>query len=165
MIPARLVMALRAEIADAVKDYKMEAENQEDKKVTVYAQHIPDEDFEDDTYYPLIIVSLQKVKDEEQTPARPDSSTATVGLTFGVHGFGKDTWRDLLNLMEHVRQRLLRKRTIADLYRLSLPLEWEAIEAQPYPFWFGYGTATYTVAQPQDGCMEGWQEITEEYAK
>ncbi len=162
MVPAGLLKALTDEIRDAVKDYKMLAENQPDKSVTVYMQHIPDENFEEDTYYPLIIVSLQKVRDSIDTDA-PEASTATLGITFGVHGFDPDAWRDLLNLMEHVRQRLLTHRTLVDRYRLLLPLEWETVEAQPYPFWFGYGTVTYTVAQPQEGFPSEFQEITEEY--
>lgn len=162
MIPVNLLFALKAEVEDAVKDYKMAAENQDDKKVTVYAQHIPDENFLEDTYYPLIIVSLQKVKDSLEDA--PEASIATVGFTFGVHGFEPEAWRDLLNLMEHVRQRLLTHRTIADAYRLVLPIEWETIEAQPYPFWFGYGTVTYTIAQPQEGFPVEFDAIMEEYS-
>ncbi len=162
MIPVNLLFALKAEIEDAIKDYKMAAENQADKKVTVYAQHIPDDDFLEDTYYPLIIISLQKVRDSEDGADTAEASTATVGFTFGVHGFDPDAWRDLLNLMEHVRQRLLTHRTIAESYRLVLPIEWETIEAQPYPFWFGYGTVTYTIAQPQEGFPVEFDEITEE---
>ncbi|MBQ7516018.1 MAG: hypothetical protein IJS96_07015 [Schwartzia sp.] len=141
----------------------MKAENQADKKVTVYAQHIPDDDFETDTYYPLVIVSLQKVKDAEEIETKPDASTATVSITFGVHGFEPDAWVDLLNIMEHVRQRLLTHRTIANLYRLVLPLEWETAEVQPYPFWFGYGTAVYSIAQPQEGFPAQFERIEEEY--
>ena len=140
----------------------MAAENQDDKKVTVYAQHIPDENFQEDTYYPLIIVSLQKVKDSLES--EPEASTASVGFTYGVHGFEPEAWRDLLNLMEHVRQRLLTHRTIADNFRLVLPIEWETIEAQPYPFWFGYGTVTYTIAQPQEGFPVEFDAIMEEYS-
>lgn len=161
MIPVHLILALKEEVEKAVKNYHMEAENQEDKKISVYAQHIPDENFEDDTYYPLIIISLQKVKDNAGDA--PEASTATIGFTFGVHGFGEDAWKDLLNMMEHVRQHLLTHRTLADYFRLVLPVEWEAIEAQPYPFWFGYGTVTYTVAQPQEGFPVEFDGIVEEY--
>ena len=65
MTPARLVQAVTAEVKEAVKDYKMKAEGQEDKTVSVYTQHIPDEDFENDTYYPLVIVSWQGTEDTE----------------------------------------------------------------------------------------------------
>ena len=61
MIPTGLIKALADEVREATKDYVMKAEGQEDKKVSVYCQHIPDEDFQTDTYYPLVIISVQDV--------------------------------------------------------------------------------------------------------
>lgn len=142
MIPARLIEALADEIRDATKDYKLKAEGQEDKKVTVYCQHIPDEDFTQDTYYPLVIVSVLSVEDGEQ-----GFSTATVGLTIGVYGEDKNAWMDLLSIMERIRQRVCSLKTIDRKYALVWPNKWETVEAQPYPFWYGYGTLQYRVGR------------------
>jgi hypothetical protein len=140
MIPVRLIEALADEIRDATKDYKLRAEGQEDKKVTVYCQHIPDEDFLSDTYYPLVIVSVQEVTDDNE-----GISIATVGLTIGVYGDDKEAWMDLLSIMERIRQRVCNEKIIARKYPLVMPTKFETIEAQPYPFWFGYGTLKYRV--------------------
>lgn len=160
MIPERLINGLKEEISVAVKDYRMKAEDQADKKVTVYAQHIPNDDFEDDSYYPLVIVSLQKVEDAE--PLEGTGSTATVGITFGVYGEDKMAWVDLLSIMERVRQRLLVFRKIDRRFRLILPARFETIETQPYPFWFGYGTVTYQIGQPNEQMADNWDRIMEE---
>ena len=37
MIPIELIQSIQTEIQEAVKDYKLAAEGQEDKKVMVYA--------------------------------------------------------------------------------------------------------------------------------
>lgn len=140
MIPARLIEALAEEIRDATKDYVLKAEGQQDKKVAVYCQHIPDEDFLSDTYYPLVIVSVQNVVDGDD-----GISTATIGLTVGVYGEDKEAWMDLLSIMERIRQRICSNRVIARKYPLEFPTKWETIENQPYPFWFGYGTLKYRV--------------------
>ncbi len=140
MIPARLIEALADEIRDATKDYKLKAEDQQDKKVTVYCQHIPDEDFFSDTYYPLVIVSVQEVTDDNE-----GISIATVGLTIGVYGDDQEAWMDLLSIMERIRQRVCNEKIIARKYPLVMPTKFETIEAQPYPFWFGYGTLKYRV--------------------
>lgn len=140
MIPVRLIEALADEIRDATKDYKLKAEGQEDKKVTVYCQHIPDEDFLSDTYYPLVIVSVQEVTDDNE-----GISIATVGLTIGVYGDDQEAWMDLLSIMERIRQRVCNEKIIARKYPLVMPTKFETIEAQPYPFWFGYGTLKYRV--------------------
>lgn len=157
MIPERLVQCLKEEIEIAVKEYRMKAENQEDKHVSVYAQHIPDEDFQNDSYYPLVIVSLNKVEDTDDS-----GSTATIGLTIGVYGEDRQAWIDLLSLMERIRQRALIFRRLNNRFRLLLPTKWETVEVQPYPFWFGYATLTYQIAQPNERMADNWGRIMEE---
>lgn len=157
IIPARLINSLKEEIEIAVKDLRLRAENQEDKHVSVYAQHIPDEDFHDDSYYPLVIVSLNKVEDAE--PVDGSGSTATIGLTIGVYGEDKQAWMDLLSIMERIRQRVLIFRKLDRRFRLVLPVKWETVEAQPYPFWFGYGTLVYQIAQPNEQMADNWENI------
>lgn len=163
MTPAFFVAALKEEIESAVKDYKMEAENQPEKPVSVYAQHIPDEAFENDTYYPFVLCTVQKIKDTaNEDKAEWEASTVTAGLMVAVYGENREAWRDLLNLMEHIRQHLLTKRTVGERHRLILPISWEVPEVQPYPFWHGYGTLEYTIGQPQEGLPLNCQEIMEE---
>lgn len=157
IIPERLINSLKEEIEIAVKDLRLRAENQEDKHVSVYAQHIPDEDFHNDSYYPLVIVSLNKVEDTE--PVEGSGSTATVGLTIGVYGEDKQAWMDLLSIMERIRQRVLIFRKLDRRFRLVLPVKWETVEAQPYPFWFGYGTLVYQIAQPNEQMADNWENI------
>ena len=160
MIPVRLIDGLTDVIKEAVKDYVLTIEGQQEKKITVYPQHIPDENFSSDEYYPLIIVSAQKIDDDEGGTI--NDSTVDIGLTFGVYGDDENAWRDLLNIMESVRQAVLKNRTINRRHRLILPLKWEVIEAQPYPFWFGYGTLKYTIAQPVEEQTESYykEEVT-----
>ncbi len=147
MIPVELIKSIQAEIQEAVKDYKLAAEGQEDKKVTVYAQHIPDERFESDTYYPLVVAAINKIEDGGED-SQQVLSTVTVGLTFGVYGEDETAWVDLLNMMERTRQRLVNNRLLNNRFRLQFPVKWETIEAQPYPFWFGYGTIEYSMPRP-----------------
>ncbi len=56
--------------------------------------------------------------------------------------------RALVNLMEHVRQALLRKRTLENRNRLVLPMSGSLVNPQPYPQWQGRINAAYTIAQP-----------------
>lgn len=142
MIPTQLIESLAEEIRDATKDYVLKAEGQEDKALTVYCQHIPDEEFTTDTYYPLVVVSALDVEDDDQ-----GISTATVGLTIGVYGEDRDAWKDLLSIMERIRQRFCAKKIIAKKYAAVFPFKWETVEAQPYPFWFGYGTLKYRIGR------------------
>ncbi len=147
MIPVELIKSIQTEIQEAVKDYKLAAEGQEDKKITVYAQHIPDDCFMNDSYYPLVVAAINKIEDAADD-SYPALSTVTVGLTFGVYGEDRYAWVDLLNVMERTRQRLVNSRLLDNRFRLQFPVKWETIEAQPYPFWYGYGTLEYSMPRP-----------------
>ena len=155
MIPVELIKSIQTEIQEAVKDYKLAAEGQEDKKVTVYAQHIPDDCFTHDSYYPLVVTAINKIEDAAEG-SYPALSTVTVGLTFGVYGEDERAWVDLLNVMERTRQRLVSSRALNNRFQLQFPVKWETIEAQPYPFWFGYGTLEYSVPRPVETRFENF---------
>ena len=80
-----------------------------------------------------------------------EMSTATVEIGFSIYdNSDADDWRSLYNLMEHVRQHLLKHRLVANRHRLQLPLKLEVPEAQPAPQWQGKITATYTIGQPYE---------------
>ena len=85
-----------------------------------------------------------------------------IGLTFGVYGEDKEAWRDMLSIMERVRQRLLIFRKLEKRFRLKLPTKFETIENQPYPYWFGYATLVYTIGQPSENKPEQWDRIMQE---
>ena len=138
MTPAMLVSAVVREVEAATANYRMKAEGQADKKTSVYAQHIPDDEFKDDTYYPLVVVSWQKT--EDVTEPEKVGAEATIGLTFGVYGEDKEENR----------------------FRLVLPTKFETIEIQPYPYYFGYATLVYTVAQPNERMAAELDRIMQE---
>ena len=78
-------------------------------------------------------------------------STAKVEIGFSIYDDDKtDGWRSLYNLMEHIRQYMLKFRIVAERSRLDLPLKTEVIDAQPFPQWQGKITATYTIWQPYE---------------
>lgn len=78
-----------------------------------------------------------------------DLSSANVEIGFSIYDQDeKDGWRSLYNIMEHVRQALLKKRILASKHMLLLPIKGEILEDQPWPQWRGIITTTYTIGQP-----------------
>ena len=144
MIPINLVKTITEAVKETVKGYKLKAEGQDDKYVSVYTQRIPDEalELDDDSYYPLILVSLQNITESER-----GTSTVKIGITMAAYGEDMGAWEDLLNIQEGIRQKLMGMTMIANRYILQFPVTWEMPEIQPYPFWFSYGSLTYTVPQ------------------
>lgn len=149
MIPVKMLEAICEEIRKAVKDYRLETEFDGLKPVSVYLQHIPDEEFEDNSYYPLIIVNVANVTDNQD-----GKSVVEVALAIGVYGENMDAWRDLLSIMERIRQHFCINHIIASKYHVQLPNTWETAEHQPYPYWYGYGSLKFVVAQPRRSLPE-----------
>lgn len=161
MTPTNLIKDLAAGLRGAVKEYTLEAEYQQDKKVSVYEGYMPEENFRNETFLPMIVVELRGVEDTDE------GSFATVGLMMAVYGGERlkygggrnlasgfkdygDGWRDLNNLAETVRQYLLGlpDRILAAKYPLVLPIAYAPQQNQPIPFYYGDMVVVFEVGQP-----------------
>lgn len=95
-----------------------------------------------------IYVMVTDAQDNDQTK---DYSRATVTLSFDIADDDKvDGWRTLYNIMEHIRQEMLKHRRIGDRNRLILPIKFKTPYEQPWPNWQGAITADYTIGQPEE---------------
>lgn len=73
-------------------------------------------------------------------------STAKIEIGFSIYDKDEaDGWRSIYNLVEHVRQAVLKKRILGSRNALLLPLKGELIFVQPFPQWQARLTATYTI--------------------
>ena len=88
---------------------------------------------------------------DAQDTADGEMSMATVEIGFSIYDNSDvDDWRSLYNLMEHVRQHLLKHRLVKSRHRLHFPVKLEVPETQPAPQWQGKITAIYTIGQPYE---------------
>lgn len=86
---------------------------------------------------------------EWQDADAPNYSSAKVEIGFSIQDQNPvEGWKSLFNLMEHVRQALCKKRTLAGRNRLVFPVKGEITDDQPFPQWQGKITAGYTLGQP-----------------
>ena len=161
MTPLELVQELAETLRKATANFIFQAEYQADKKVTVYEGYMPQENFQNETFLPFIAVELRGVEDTD------DGSFATIGMMFAVYGgenakygggrqlkngfkdYG-DGWKDLCNLVETVRQCLLKlpNRILAEKFPLVLPLIYVPQADQPVPFYYCDMVATFEIGQP-----------------
>ncbi|WP_425057621.1 hypothetical protein SCACP_21380 [Sporomusa carbonis] len=97
----------------------------------------------DDTLpVPFLIVRYLTSEDTGQ------GGTATVkfiATTYSKHGQG---WRDPLELLERIRQGLLKNRTVAKKFWLEFPIKCEMPEDRPWPYSVAWMTTNWTIAQP-----------------
>lgn len=143
-------------IREAVREYDTEQKAGR-VPITVYAgfPHVPDTSEEKASF---IYCKVASFKDE----INGSFGTAEVDIGFSICDRDKkDGWRQLYNLMEHVRQCLLKNPYIGGgTNHLELPLKGEIYDEQPYPQWQGMIHATYTIDQPeQELDFSGMQEV------
>ena len=140
-----LIYTMAEELRTVTKDYKLLAEHQENKKVSVYEYDIPYGDSETDSYIPYIIVSPKLIDLAER------DSIITVSLMIATYSgeLGND-WRDMMSISERVRQFILTTPIMAEKYLWRNNYSWQPVSTeQPSPFIIGYIETDYTIATPE----------------
>lgn len=150
MIPINLLDGLRDFIQKQVAGYEYSFKRADGsidmKNPKVYIGYSPVRIQNDLEFSPFIIVKLKKINDND------DISTADIRIIFNKHDDDADNWRSQFNLMEYIRQALLKHRTIANKFRLELPVVSEASEysQSPHPEGYGIIEITYQIGQAQE---------------
>ena len=154
MTHIRLIRELSAELRGLLErvklpvEYATTATPDDFIKVNVFEQFLPQDLFEETTYYPLVLVEWLSTTDDLKA-----ESTAQVGLTIGVYAKEQDGWVDAFYLLELIRQHLLRKRLIGQRFRLTGEINWQVPNEQPAPFMFIMATLSYEIFQAQEELM------------
>lgn len=144
MTPIEAMENVATRIRDVVKEYSTH-QRWGTLPVSVYAGY-PPFSTKPEQRESYIYCYAVKVHDTEDRYSRVD-------IEIGFSIFDEDPKEgclSLYNLMEHVRQALLTKRTLGKRSRLLFPLEGEIVDPQPFPQWQGRLNVFYTIAQPEE---------------
>ncbi len=165
-----LIDALVAYLTELFKDYELKAKSGLLQTVKVFAQYLPqpkevevtvdDEDeqvtpegysAEDiESLFPCVIVKFDEMTDKEEGPL--DQSLIKINFLVGVYDEAADCqgYRDVLNIIETMRQELLSMpaRVLAKKYRLALPMKSYLFEDSTFPVYFGVMESTWETGRP-----------------
>lgn len=94
--------------------------------------------------FPFIIVRPQEGVDAME------GTKATILLLFATKSEDNEGFLAVLNLMERVRIKLLKKRVLDGKFRLELPFKWKFYDEQAHPEWFGEATTVWTMPSVQE---------------
>ena len=116
---------------------------QEESQEGVYGP----EDFEDNL--PCVVVKFDEGTDKEENA--PDATRIAVRVLVGVYDERPDCqgYRDVMNILETIRQELLTTRYLERKYRLAMPCKWYLFEDQPWPVFFGQIETVWEIGRPQ----------------
>ena len=176
MIEINLLDALVSCLSELFKDYELKAKSGLQQNVKVFAQYIPqpkgcevventDDYTTDDTEsveplgysevdieanFPCIIVALDgtEVKEEGTT----DAYRIKVNIFAGVYDDNANMqgYRDVLGILEKVRQYLLsmENRILVQRYQLEMPMKSNLAVEDSFPFFFGEINTIWETARP-----------------
>ena len=170
MIALNLQDALVARLQDIFSDYALPTKSGAKKIVKVFPQYLPQpkgpkvkprgedaqeedaediygpEDFEEN--FPCIIVKFDEGTDKEENA--PDATRISVRILIGAYDSSPDEqgYRDVMNIMETIRQEFLSARYLERRYRLEMPFKWYLFEDQPWPVFFGQIETVWETGRP-----------------
>ncbi|MDR1509230.1 MAG: hypothetical protein LBS53_06290 [Synergistaceae bacterium] len=169
MIAVNLQDALAERLRELFKDYMLPAKDGTEKVVKVFTQYLPQpkgptvkprgqqeetqeavygpEDFE--ANFPCAVVKFDEGTDKEENA--PDATRVTVRILIGAYDDTPDCqgYRDVMNIVETVRQELLTTRYLERKYRLEMPFKWYLFDEQPWPVFFGQIESVWETGRPQ----------------
>lgn len=144
MTPIGLMDKLADFLREVLKDYTTEQTSGK-LPVNVYPGWPPvrDNSKEKNSHVYVLVLETEDKDDPNEL------STAKVEIGFSIYDADKtDGWRSIFNIMEHVRQALLKHRFIGMKHRLVYPIKGTLADEPPYPQWLGKLEVYYTIGQP-----------------
>lgn len=146
MTAINLLTGLANALQAANKDYHLTDERVAGNKLICKPGYLKIKTAAEENLFPHIIPRFVQGRDEED-----GESAIAVRIFFGTYCEDVDTgWQELYNLMETSRIYLLTHRTIANRYRLIMPVSTYVVEPEPYPQWLGYMDVSYSIPQPRE---------------
>jgi hypothetical protein len=115
---------------------------------TVVAGWLPPKTGPDDERFPFLIARPRTGIDPEQSAADP-GSRATFEVIVGTYSDTDDGWRDLLLVIDAIRQSFGAKPNLGGAYEHIGPLTWDIPEDQLRPQWQAVVTLQFALPRPQ----------------
>ena len=169
MIELNLLDSLVARFKELFADYELPAKSGLLQNVKVFAQYLPhteaevngDEDEEEiqpqgysasdeESKFPCVIVHFDESIDREENTL--DANRINMRILVGTYDESADCqgYRDVLNIIERIRQDLLTmpSRVLDSRYRLEMPLKSYLFDEQPWPVYFGQIETVWETGRP-----------------
>lgn len=138
MTPVFLQKALKEELKILFADFVSSSDMDFEKRgVSVYEQDLPlemeTEDEEEKT--PFIIVRLSEGEQEQ----RESTEMVTVVIIFCARdtAWNRSGYQDVLNMIQKVKERLLKNPLVGKYFTAELPLKWVVQEGETHDIYYG----------------------------
>lgn len=143
MTPYFLQESLKKEIDHILENVKLKDINEGYVKIKTYNQFLPIGKT-DEEHFPYVLI---RFKDGED-----DTSLGNCRLDIIIGIYDKNTehkgYKDVLNIIEKIRQRFLKDRVLDNKYTCKFPMRYAVNEEDAYPFYFGGIETEFEIPRP-----------------
>lgn len=175
MTAINLLDALVSRLTEIFANYELQAKSGLLQTVKVFAQYLPqpsspevkDDDTENEdsesiiepegfspedieSLFPCVVVKIDEMTDKEEGTL--DATRINARILVGIYDESPDCqgYRDVLNIIEVIRQDLLTTpaRVLAKRYRLEMPLKSYLFDEQAFPIYFGQIETVWETGRP-----------------
>lgn len=144
MIPSLLQDYLVEDMKNLFDGFLLKNVENKQVPINIYSQYLPAKKSQNDTnHFPYIVIKLLDGdgKDEE--------SNDTCRISFIIGIYDDDTnykgYKDLINVIEKIRQHLFSIRIFDNKYSIEYPYNWIIHDDDTYPYFFGAIETHWTV--------------------
>lgn len=126
-----------------VSDFKVELSEERFKNakgdsvaLNIYPQSLPAKKGQKDSdHFPYIVVKLIEGGSENEE----DDDTCKIDIIIGIYDDNDNYqgYKDVVNVIEKIKQRLFRKKVYSNEFSLKYPFKWLVHEDDTYPYYFG----------------------------
>lgn len=150
MVVSNLGEAIRAKVAEALKEYRLPVEKGEPRTPQIFNCFLPPKraGVQDDFPFVAVITRHGEV-DYDQT-------IVTVPIVIGCYSKEYDGHEYCFNVLQRLISELCRMPggCLADKYILQYPLKWDLLEEQAYPYWEVHLETKWMLQSPQPEMTE-----------
>lgn len=153
MTSIMLIDALAQFVEQEVKEYRYKAANGEDRTLSVHKYYLNAREGYDSSITPYIIVRPMEGMDEIQ------ESTVKCAIIVAVRDEDVEYgYLGVVNILEHLRQAILRQVSIGKQFTVKRPLKWAIDEIPNSPIYTGYLVVEFRVPG-----VDSFQQLPELY--
>ncbi len=138
MTPTRLQDSLVADLKKQLDCFLLKNVKGNIVNLNIYPQNLPAKKSQKDSdHFPYLLVRV--MDGETQEGQGEEDNTCKIAFVVGIYD---DTdnyqgYKDVMNIIEKIKQRLRIKRFYNNQFELTLPLKWLIHDEDTYPYYFG----------------------------
>ena len=127
MTPLDFQSKLKKRVEEVVRGWKLKGSNGQERHIQVFEQHLPNKEKSQSRnsqsdFYPCVLVYLDEGSSNAETV-----NEIKVYIVAGVYDDNSDNqgYRDAMNIIQKLKEDLIRKPMIDGKFELKLPVKWK----------------------------------------